>query len=87
MKFETKILHPNVSPSGGICMEILHQSWSPALTIPKVLLSIQSLMGCPWFDSWINQEARQAYEEGHRVFYQKAKEYTQLYAKETKFPS
>lgn len=48
VRFLTKIVHPNVSRHGDVGIDIIQHNWSLALTISKLLLSVQSLLTDPF---------------------------------------
>ncbi len=81
MKFDTKIWHPNISSvTGAICLDILKNEWTPALTIRTALISLQALMCEPVPDDPQDAVVAKEYLTDIKKFNEKAKQWVEEYA-------
>ncbi|KAI8799367.1 SUMO conjugating enzyme Hus5 [Cladochytrium replicatum] len=70
-KFVGGLFHPNVYPSGTVCLSILNEEegWKPGLTVKQILLGIQDLLDDPNPNSPAQREAYQMFTQ-HRAEYE-----------------
>jgi ubiquitin-conjugating enzyme E2 I len=74
-KFPPGFFHPNIYPSGTVCLSILNEeeAWKPGITIKQILLGVQDLLDSP-------NPLSPAQEDAYRIF-------TQVSNSSTPFPS
>ncbi|XP_076247861.1 modifier of rpr and grim, ubiquitously expressed [Calliopsis andreniformis] len=80
VRFLTKILHPNVSRHGDVGIDSIHHNWSLALTISKVLISVQSLLTDPYCQVCMEPELGEMYLNDREKFDEIARAWTWKYA-------
>ncbi|KAL2347088.1 hypothetical protein Fmac_001088 [Flemingia macrophylla] len=78
------VWHPNISSqSGAICLDILKDQWSPALTLKTALLSVQALLSAPQPDDPQDAVVAQQYLKDYQTFVNTARYWTESFAKES----
>ncbi|KAN0131716.1 Ubiquitin-conjugating enzyme/RWD-like protein [Lactarius tabidus] len=77
----------NISEKGNVCIDILKNNWSPALSIFKVVLSLSSLLTDPNPSDPLVPSIANEFLRKRSIHDQTARQWTQLYAKPTPPPS
>ncbi|KAB2070519.1 hypothetical protein ERO13_A08G150600v2 [Gossypium hirsutum] len=69
-KFPNGFFHPNVYPSGIVCLSILSErrGWRPSITVKQILVGIQDLLDQP-------NATDAAQTEGHQLYVSNPNEY------------
>jgi len=78
--FLTQIFHPNVGPSGEICVNTLKRDWSSDHKLKHILIVIRCLLIHPNPDSALNEEAGHLLSRDFDEFYKRAQLYTSIHA-------
>eukprot|EP00696_Hemimastix_kukwesjijk_P016910 gnl/Hemi2/5450_TR1870_c0_g1_i1.p1 gnl/Hemi2/5450_TR1870_c0_g1~~gnl/Hemi2/5450_TR1870_c0_g1_i1.p1 ORF type:complete len:167 (+),score=42.64 gnl/Hemi2/5450_TR1870_c0_g1_i1:89-589(+) len=87
-QFQPPLFHPNIFPSGTVCLSILNEQktpdqqdfWKPSITVKQILLGIQDLLDNP-------NNLDPAQEEAYRIFKTDKAEYTRrVRAQALRFP-
>lgn len=86
MTFTPPIFHPNIYPSGVVCISILHppgddpnhyeqasERWSPIQSVEKILISVMSMLAEPNDESPANVEAAKMWREKRHDYDAKVK--------------
>jgi len=55
IRFETPVYHCNVNDSGAICLQILHDGWTPSLSVPRALESVRQMLATPDTENALRQ--------------------------------
>eukprot|EP01017_Pseudomicrothorax_dubius_P006891 TRINITY_DN12057_c0_g1_i1.p1 TRINITY_DN12057_c0_g1~~TRINITY_DN12057_c0_g1_i1.p1 ORF type:complete len:156 (+),score=20.06 TRINITY_DN12057_c0_g1_i1:122-589(+) len=88
INIQTPIFHPNITKDGKICMTNLEKAnkipgvtWTPALTLEKLLYMITSLISCPDFQNSCVPEIGLLCRENRILFEDIARQWTAKYSK------
>ncbi len=84
-KFEPALFHPNVFPSGTVCLSILNEEkdWVPTITIKQLLLGIQDLLDHPNLNDPAQREAFILCRDDKKAYTEKIKQLAKAYAQMT----
>lgn len=78
--FLTKVYHPNIGEDGTLCLDLLYQKWSPALSLSSILLGIGSLLADPYTGHSLQPALAKQWDTDRPAFNKNARLWTRLYA-------
>ena len=84
-QFNPVLFHPNVYPSGTVCLSILNEEkdWRPYITIKQILLAIQELLNNPNPKDPAQQEPFDLIVKDKKAYEDRVREEVKKYPKRT----
>lgn len=75
-KFDPPLFHPNVYPSGTICLSILNEekAWKPAISLKQICIGVQDLLNSPNNDDPAQTDAFTLYRKDKVAYEKKIRE-------------
>jgi ubiquitin-conjugating enzyme E2 I len=76
-RFTPPLFHPNVYPSGTVCLSILNEEegWKPAITIKEILMGIQALLDEPNPESPAQSDAFMLFKKDRAAYERRVRSY------------
>jgi len=80
--FQPVLFHPNVYPSGTVCLSILNaeKDWRPGITVKQILLGVQELLNDPNNGDPAQEEPFRLYRDDRAAYNSRVR------SQATKFP-
>lgn len=80
-KFNPPLFHPNVYPSGTVCLSILdaEKDWVPTITLRDILKGIQDLLNAPNLGDPAQREAFMLCKTNRALYEDKVRELAKAY--------
>ncbi|KAA6388026.1 MAG: putative SUMO-conjugating enzyme UBC9-B [Streblomastix strix] len=78
-KFTPTLPHPNIFPSGTVCLSLLNEDkdWRPSLTIKSLLLGIQDLLDSPNISDPAQRPAFELFRDNREQYEKNVREFAQ----------
>jgi len=80
ISFTTKVLHPNITDDGKVCLDLVAEAWNPAVSVKQIILSLHTLFTDPNPSNPLVPEVAKLLQEDRPAFEEKVKQFVKDHA-------